>query len=94
MKTPCDAGAVATLRVRAQSTAVLNVAVGTARPFPYLSTAVAQAIVRHLGPGGHAYVRSGYLDTFYYAARTLGHRIEAKECVHGGALMHRITRLP
>lgn len=94
MKTPCDTGAeVVPQRVRVKSTAVLNVAIGTPRAFPHCSITVAQFIVKNLGTGGHAFVRSCYLDTFYYAARSSGHRIEAKECVHGGALMHRITRL-
>lgn len=80
-------------RQQDKRTPVINVCVVGDAPAPYLSPTVARFILTNLGVGGFAYVRTPYLDTFYYAGRVCGVRIEAKQCVHAGALMHRITRV-
>lgn len=59
---------------------------------PPMEPDVAQLIVRHLGVGGFAFVRTPWLAGMYTAARKLNVSLGRQQCFRAGVSMHRITR--
>jgi len=63
-------------------------------PVPPLPIVTAEAILRQMGCGGHGYVRTPFISTFYYVAGKLGCRLSFRQHFHRGVWLHRMTRLP
>lgn len=59
---------------------------------PPVEPDAAQLIVRHLGVGGFAFVRTPWLAALYGAARKQSMSLGRQQCFRDGVSMHRITR--
>lgn len=59
---------------------------------PHLPLETAMAIIRQMGIGGWNYVRTGYVNRFYYAAEKVGATVTFKQTYRNGRWMHRMTR--